>query len=76
MSLAMSKSSALSNTSQLVVTALLALLVHVLKKKQTNWGEVIEAGDENEFTVNHMVTKRVRHAQPSVQHKGGKTGVS
>lgn len=72
----MSESSALRNTSQLVVTVFLAPLGPVLKKKQINWGEVIEGGDGNEFTVNHMATERVRHAQPSVQHKGGKTGVS
>lgn len=41
-----------------------------------NWDEMIESGDRNEFTVNHKATKRVWHTQPSVQHKGGKTGVS
>lgn len=46
------------------------------KETGINWDEMIESGDGNEFTVNHKATKRVWHTQPSLWHKGGKTGVS
>lgn len=69
MSLAMSKNSDLRNTSQPVVTTVLAS-----QKAALNWNDW---GWRWEWVhCESYGYKRVWHAQPSVQHKGGKTGVS